>query len=132
MDTTVGPPDDACRDQQILHVPERDRFEARQGGTTLAVLQYADSPAGTDGSAPVVRDLLSTVVAPDAGGHGIGSRLVRFVLDDARRHHLRVRATCWFARGWIERHEDYQDLLAPADTERADAKNGPTNGEDAQ
>jgi GNAT superfamily N-acetyltransferase len=124
MDRTVGPPDDAPREEQILHDAERDRFEVLRGPDTIAVLQYEDTPAGaapdgsdgagdrSDRSVPTVRDLRSTIVSPDAGGQGVGSRLVRAVLDDARAQGLSVTATCWFARGWIDRHPDYQDLLA--------------------
>ena len=46
-------------------------------------------------------------------GQGLGSRLARAALDDARGRGLRVRPLCPFIRGWIKRHEDYQDLVVP-------------------
>ncbi len=95
---------------RLVHDDDRDRFEAWDGAAVVAVLQDGDDEADGDG-APTVRDLRSTVVAPDRSGRGIGSALVRFALDDARERDLRVRATCWFVRGWIERHPDYADLL---------------------
>ncbi len=44
-------------------------------------------------------------------GQGIGSSLVRGALDDVRERGLRVRPDCPFVRSYIERHEEYQDLL---------------------
>lgn len=45
------------------------------------------------------------------GGQGLGSRLIRHALDDARARGLKVRPICPFVKTWIRRHEDYQDLL---------------------
>ena len=45
-------------------------------------------------------------------GQGLGSRLIRYALDDARTRGLKVRPVCPFVKTWIRRHEDYQDLLA--------------------
>lgn len=102
---------------RLVHDPDRDRYEALDGDSdaVVAVLQYGDDEQIPDGGAPItVRDLRSTVVAPDRSGRGVGSAVVRFALDDARAQGLLVRATCWFARGWIERHPDYADLLDPS------------------
>jgi uncharacterized protein len=45
-------------------------------------------------------------------GHGVGSALARFALDDVRADgRRRVVARCAFIKGWIDRHPDYQDLL---------------------
>jgi len=32
-------------------------------------------------------------------------------LDDIRSRGFTARATCWFVRGWIDRHSRYADLL---------------------
>src|SRR5690625_7346445 len=50
-----------------------------------------------------------------------GSALVRFALDDVRRRGLMARPTCWFVRGWIQRHRVYADLLAEPSRERTQA-----------
>lgn len=103
-----------------VHDRDRDRFEVRSGAEVLGVLAYSDDPppeadagAEEDGARPV-RDLRSTVVDPEHGGRGVGSALVRAALVDARAQGLTVRATCWFARGWIERHPEVHDLVDPA------------------
>lgn len=114
METTSSTTGGAAPDEdRLVHDPDRDRYELLRGETVLAVLGYVDEP---DGSGGVVRDLRSTIVSPEHGGEGLGSRLVRFALDDVRAHGHRVVATCWFAAGWIERHPDYADLLVPRET----------------
>lgn len=41
---------------------------------------------------------------------GIGSMLVRRVLDDARAHGRTVLALCPFARRWVQLHPAYHDV----------------------
>ena len=53
-----------------------------------------------------------TIVPEALEGQGIGSRLVRGALDDARERGLGVVPMCSFVRGYIERHPEYQDLVA--------------------
>jgi len=99
---------------RLVHDDDRDRYEALDGDEVVAVLAHGDEdlPAA-DGEALGlrVRDLRSTVVAPDRSGAGIGSAIVRFALDDIRGQGMRLRPTCWFVRGWIDRHPEYADLL---------------------
>lgn len=45
------------------------------------------------------------------GGRGLGSRLARYALDDARRRGQRVVADCPFVATFIRTHPAYQDLL---------------------
>lgn len=44
-------------------------------------------------------------------GQGIGSRLVRAGLADARLHGLKVIPLCTFVAGYFEKHPEDQDLL---------------------
>lgn len=53
-----------------------------------------------------------TVVPPAIEGRGVGSRLIRGALDSARDRGLKVVPQCPFVRAFIERHEEYRDLLA--------------------
>ncbi|ASK66767.1 GNAT family N-acetyltransferase [Brachybacterium avium] len=102
---------------RLVHNADRDRYEALDGDEVLAVLAHEDEdPPDGDGRALGVRlrDLRSTVVAPERSGAGIGSAIVRFALDDIRGLGMTVRPTCWFVRGWIERHPEYADLLETA------------------
>ena len=47
-------------------------------------------------------------------GLGLGGRLARAALDDARARGLVVEPYCPFIAGYIERHlDEYRDLVAP-------------------
>lgn len=59
-----------------------------------------------------VVEVLHTEVPPALNGKGIGSRLVRGLLDLVRAEGAKVRPRCPFVRGYIEKHPEYADLLA--------------------
>jgi predicted GNAT family acetyltransferase len=47
-------------------------------------------------------------------GMGLGSKMARSALDDARARGLMVMPYCTFMAGYIERHlDEYSDLVAP-------------------
>jgi hypothetical protein len=52
-----------------------------------------------------------TEVAPELGGKGIGSRLIKGALDQVRTDGLKVIAECPFVKAYIEKHPEYVDLL---------------------
>ena len=80
---------------------EHHRFELETDGH-VAFSEY--SRAGN------VLTLLHTEVPKALEGRGIGSSLIRGVLDTARSQGLKIKAVCPFARGYIERHPEYADL----------------------
>ena len=45
-------------------------------------------------------------------GRGLAGRIVTTALDYARAQNLKVLPVCPFARSYIGRHREYQDLLA--------------------
>lgn len=55
-------------------------------------------------------DIDHTGVPEEMGGQGIGSQLVKAVVDYARENNLKVSATCPFAKNVIEKHDEYQDV----------------------
>jgi len=84
--------------------PEESRYEIRDGDRVLGLAAYerrGDTMVFTH-----------TEVDPDAGQDGLGSTLVRAALDDVRSRGGSVVPQCPFVRGWIERHQDYADLVA--------------------
>jgi len=95
---------------QLAHDEPGSRYEARIDGNVVAFADYRITDDGT-----VV--FPHTVVDQRMNGRGIGSRLVKFALDDVRERRLGpVRPSCWFVAGWIERHPEYADLLrGPSD-----------------
>jgi uncharacterized protein len=80
---------------------ERHRFELDAGGH-VAFSNYKR----VDG----LLTILHTEVPKELEGRGIGSALVRGVLDIARTQRLKVHAVCPFVKAYIERHPEYADL----------------------
>ena len=57
-------------------------------------------------------DIDHTGVPKELGGQGLGSKLVKAVVDYARDNNLTVSATCPFAQNVIEKNEAYQDVYS--------------------
>jgi len=87
---------------EIRDNPEERRYEAHVEGR-LAKIDYWLG----DGSINMVH----TEVPEELEGHGVGSRLVKFALDDARDRGLQVIPSCPFVAAYIERHQEYQALV---------------------
>ena len=89
---------------EFVDRPERARFVVTVNGEIAGFATYR------------LRDdvitFIHTEVAPEFGGHGLGTRLVVHALDDARRRGLRVRPLCPLFAKFITEHAEYQDLLA--------------------
>ena len=58
-----------------------------------------------------VLTIMHTEVPKALEGRGIGSGLIRGVLDAARSEGLKVKPVCPFAKAYIERHPEYANLL---------------------
>lgn len=57
-------------------------------------------------------DICHTYVPEELRGHGIASQLVKKVLDYASEQDFRVKPTCPFVASFIQRHEEYNSLVA--------------------
>lgn len=85
---------------------DRGRYEIRVDGQLAGHIEFHRE----DGLLAVDH----TEIDDSFAGQGLGSKLVRGVLDDARERGLSVLPFCPFVRSWIERHPGYLDLV-PAD-----------------
>lgn len=56
-------------------------------------------------------ELVHTEIDEEFEGHGLGSRLISFALDDARERELAVLPICPFVNDYIQRHRQYVDLV---------------------
>jgi predicted GNAT family acetyltransferase len=92
----------------VREVPAENKYEIRAGDRVLGIAAYRRRGD--------VTDFLHTEVDQDSGRSKVGSTLVRAALDDVRVRGGSVVASCPFVRGWIERHQQYADLLARADS----------------
>jgi predicted GNAT family acetyltransferase len=88
---------------RVVDVPERSRFEILVDGELAGFSDYSRS--GDEIS------ITHTEVDPAFEGQGIGSRLVRAMLDAARAQKLAVLPYCPFTKGWIAKHPEYTDLV---------------------
>ena len=89
----------------VVDNKERRRYEARLGGVLAGVLAYSVK----DGVAVMPH----TLVEPRFEGRGIGARLAKAALDDARERGLKVSPQCWYVAWYIEKNPEYADLVVP-------------------
>ena len=89
----------------ISDVPANGRYEAVVGGELAGWVDYRR----------MGRRLVAihTEVLPAFGGRGLGSALVRRVIDDARAAGERISPLCPLFRSHFRRHPEDQDVLAP-------------------
>lgn len=90
----------------ISDAPERKRFIATADGEPAGFIVYRLRPG--------LLALIHTEVEERFEGHGIGGRLARFALDQAREEGLAVLPFCPFVNDWMKRHAEYTDLVPPA------------------
>jgi predicted GNAT family acetyltransferase len=56
--------------------------------------------------------LVHTEVPKALGGGGIAGKLAKAALEYARANHLTVLPICSFVKSYLERHPEYQNLVA--------------------
>lgn len=95
---------DQQADAAVVDAVERSRFEVTVGGELAGICTYR---RGTD-----VIVLIHTEIFDGYDGRGLGGVLVRTALDSARESGLRVRPDCPYVASYIEKHPQYNDLVA--------------------
>jgi uncharacterized protein len=98
---------DGTMDTTVVDVPERGRFEIRNGDRVIGLASYHVD----DG----VMTLPHTEIDPSVGGRGLGTALVAGVLSAARERGLYVLPYCSFVRHYIQQHPETVDLVAEED-----------------
>ena len=88
----------------VVDNPDLSRFEIHVDGQVAGFTEYRQQPG--------VVDFVHTEVDDAYEGQGLGGQLARGALDQVRASGRKVVATCPFIKGWIAKHDDYQDLLA--------------------
>jgi len=82
------------------------RYEIRADGEPAGFVTYR-LKAG-------LIELVHTEIDEEFEGHGLGSQLISFALDDARKRGLGVLPFCPFVNDYIQRHRQYVDLVPEA------------------
>ena len=80
------------------------RYEIHVDGRLAGHLAWQDQ-AG-------VLEFVHTEIEQGFEGRGLAGQLVRFALDDTRRAGRRIKPSCSYVAGWLQRHPEYQDLVA--------------------
>jgi len=97
-------PSGDAADASVVDSFEQQRYEILLGGEVAGVLHYRRHGLGVD--------LMHTEIDQAFEGRGLASRLAAAALEDARRRESPVTVTCPFVTGYIERHPEFQDLVA--------------------
>jgi predicted GNAT family acetyltransferase len=87
---------------QIRNNPAQSRYEVDIDGR-LAIVEYLLTGPNIT--------FTHTEVPEELEGRGIGGRLARFVLEDARARGLAVIPLCPFIKAYIARHPEYEPLV---------------------
>jgi predicted GNAT family acetyltransferase len=88
---------------EVADAPERDRYELSIDGEVVGFTAYRAR-----------RGLIAfvhTEVDERLHGRGLGDRLIRFALEDARARDLAVLPFCPFVKAFIERHREFEALV---------------------
>jgi len=101
LEDVAGDPAEA----DVVHVPEASRYELRLDGRLIGLAAYRRREGRIA--------FTHTEIDEACEGRGFGSRLAAAALDDARRQGLVVVPLCPFITYYIERHPEYQQLVAP-------------------
>ena len=89
----------------VAEAPDRERYEITVDGELAGFLEYRGRGA--------TRALTHTEVDDRFEGQGLGSTLIRETLDDVRRRGMHVLPVCPFVKAFLDRHDDYLDLVEP-------------------
>ena len=89
---------------QVRDVPNHGRFEITDDGQVAGFAAYRRENN--------VVTFTHTEVDDAYEGQGLGSQLVGGALDIVRTAGSPVRVECPFVGSYVERHPEYQDLLA--------------------
>jgi predicted GNAT family acetyltransferase len=87
----------------VRDAPERSRFEITVDGALAGFAFYRLRPG--------LIIFVHTEIDEAFAGRGLGGKLARAALDEARDRGLAVRPDCPFIKGWIAKHPDYADLV---------------------
>ena len=88
---------------EVRRNDEDSRYELWGDGSVLGTAAYVDRGPR--------RVFTHTEIEPGHEGEGLGSALVGGALDDTRAQDRPVVPLCPFVSGWIDRHDEYGDLV---------------------
>jgi predicted GNAT family acetyltransferase len=99
---------------QVADVPDRSRYELTVDGELAGIAEYVMREG--------VRVFTHTEVFDAGRGEGLGSALAQGALDDVRARGMKLVPRCPFIAAYIERHDEYADLVDGELAERLAAR----------
>ena len=87
---------------EIINNPAENRFETWINGLGCKLDYIEDKDTFV---------ITHVGVHPDLRGQGIAGKITQFALEYAKSKSLRVIPMCSYAAVWIQKHEEYKDLL---------------------
>lgn len=88
---------------EVADASERDRYEPSIDGEVVGFAAYRSRPG--------LIAFVHTEIDERFQGRGLGDRLIRFALEDARTRGLAVLPFCPFVKAFIERHREFETLV---------------------
>lgn len=93
-----------AHNQQITNNTAESRFEITVDGKLAGFADYQDKGN--------VRNFNHTEVFEEFRGLGLSKPLIKFSLDHARENDLQILPTCSAYEKFLQKNEEYQDLVA--------------------
>lgn len=93
-----------AHNQQITNNTAESRFEITVDGKLAGFADYQDKGN--------VRNFNHTEVFEEFRGQGLSKPLIKFSLDHARENDLQILPTCSAYEKFLQKNEEYQDLVA--------------------
>jgi predicted GNAT family acetyltransferase len=87
----------------VADAPDGDRYELSIDGQVVGFSAYVTRPG--------LIAFVHTEVDERFEGRGLGDRLIRFALEDARARGLAVLPFCPFVKAFIEKHREFEALV---------------------
>lgn len=100
---------------EIRDLPEEGAYVVEVDGQRAGMAFYQ-----VRGGGPKI--FVHTEVADEFAGMGLGTRLVRYALDDVREHGDKVVPICPLFAAYIDRHPEYDDIVDTELAARLDAR----------
>lgn len=94
----------------VADSPERERYEISLDDHLVGFTEYRLRPG--------LIAFIHTEVEESVQGRGLGDRLIRFALEDARARGLKVLPFCPFVKAFIERHREFEALVPDQNREQ--------------
>ena len=88
---------------EVADAPDRERYELSVDGEVVGFTAYRARPG--------LIAFMHTEIDERMQGRGLGDRVIRFALEDARARGLAVLPFCPFVKAFIERHREFEALV---------------------